>query len=95
MTYPKNGAATYIDIGPDRFSGGHKSLSVPDPMLRLGAAKKPAKNRRTTRVAMFCAKPVPRIKNANIGKLIKTTGFLPKLSDSGAANGPPNAKPSW
>ena len=91
ITYPKNGAATYSDIGPDLFSGCQRSLSVPDPMLRLGAAKKPAKKRRTTRVAMFFAKPVPRMKSAKIGRLMKTTGFLPKLSDSGAANGPPNA----
>lgn len=95
VTYPKKGAATYSDIGPDRFSGCQRSLSVPDPMLRLGAAKNPAKKRRTTRVAMFFAKPVPRMNSAKIGRLIKMTGFLPKLSESGAANGPPNASPSW
>ncbi len=94
-TYPKNGAATYMDIGPDRLSGGHKSLSVPDPILKLGAAKNPAKKRVTTRVAMFCANPVPSMNNANIGKLMNTTGFRPKLSDSGAAKGPPKASPSW
>lgn len=95
MTHPKNGAATYMDIGPERLSGGHKSLSVPDPMLRLGAAKKPAKNRVTSTVAMFCANPVPRMNNAKMGRLMKISGFLPKLSDSGAANGPPQARPSW
>ena len=94
ITYPKNGAATYIDIGLDRLSGCHKSLSVPDPMLKLGAAKKPAKKRKMTKVAMFCAKPVPRINRAKMGRLMKTTGFLPKLSESGAAKGPPKARPS-
>jgi hypothetical protein len=92
---PKNGVATYNDIGPERFSGGHMSLNVPEPMLRLGAAKKPAKNRNTIKVAMLCANPVPSIKSAKIGRLMKMTGRLPNVSLSGAAKGPPNARPSW
>ena len=92
---PKNGVETYNDIGPERFSGGQISLRVPEPMLRLGAAKKPAKNLNTTNVAMLCANPVPRMNNAKIGRLMKMTARLPNVSLKGAANGPPNARPSW
>ena len=91
---PKNGVATYSDMGPDRFSGGQMSLSVPDPILKLGAAKKPEKKRRTTSAAMLCAKPVPRVKSAKMGRLMKITRRLPNVSLRGAANGPPNARPS-
>ena len=95
LNVPKNGAATYIDIGPERLSSCHKSLRVPLPVyvLKLGAEKKPAKKRRTTSVAMFRAKSAPRIKSAKIGRLMKTTGLLPKLSESSAAKGPPKARP--
>lgn len=92
---PKNGVETYRDMGPERFSGGQMSLRVPDPILKLGAAKKPAKNLKTTRVAMLCAKPVPRMKRAKMGRLIKMTGLRPNVSLNGAAKGPPNARPSW
>jgi hypothetical protein len=71
------------------------SLSVPDPMLRLGAAKKPAKKRKTTSAAILGANPVPRMKSAKIGRLMKITGRLPNVSLKGAANGPPKARPSW
>jgi hypothetical protein len=90
---PKNGVATYSDMGPDRSSGGQISLSVPDPILRLGAAKNPAQNRNTTRPAMLCAKPVPKMKSAKMGKLMKMRGRRPKVSLRGAANGPPKASP--
>lgn len=43
----------------------------------------------------MCAKPVPRMKSAKIGKLIKMIGRRPNVSLKGAANGPPNARPSW
>jgi hypothetical protein len=91
---PMKGVATYKDIGPERFSGGQISLSVPEPILRLGAAKKPAQNLRTTSVAMFCANPVPSTKSAKMGRLMKMIGRLPKVSLKGAANGPPKARPS-
>jgi hypothetical protein len=91
---PKNGVATYNDIGPERFSGGQMSLSVPDPILRLGAAKKPAKKRKTTKAAILGANPVPRMKSAKMGRLMKTTGRLPNVSLKGAAKGPPKARPS-
>jgi hypothetical protein len=80
-------------MGPERFSGGQISLNVPDPILRLGAAKKPAQNLSTTRPAILCTKPVPRMKSAKMGKLMKMRGRLPKVSLSGAANGPPKASP--
>ena len=90
---PMNGVATYSDMGPDRFSGGQISLKVPDPMLRLGAAKKPAQNLSTTRLAILCAKPVPRMKSAKMGRLMKMRGRRPNVSLRGAANGPPKASP--
>jgi hypothetical protein len=90
---PKNGVATYSDMGPERFSGGQMSLNVPDPILRLGAAKKPAQNLNTTRLAILCANPVPRMKSAKIGKLMKMRGRRPNVSLRGAAKGPPKASP--
>jgi hypothetical protein len=81
-------------MGLDLFSGGHISLNVPDPMLKLGAAKNPDQNRKTTSADMLCAKPVPRVKSAKMGRLIKITGRRPNVSLKGAANGPPNARPS-
>lgn len=64
-----------MDIGLERLSGCHRSLSVPLPILKLGAANKPAKKRMTTSVVIFCAKPAPRMNRAKTGRLMKTRGL--------------------
>lgn len=91
---PRKGAQTMMAMGMARSCGAHTSDRVALPTLRAGLPKHPAKKRHTTKLAMDCEKPEPRVKRPKMGVHTKYTALRPKFSLQGDAMRGPKARPS-
>jgi len=64
-----------------------------DTYLPVGDPKNPDKNRKTKRAVMLGARAHPRLKQKNRKSVMRNTKLLPHISESGANNSGPVAKP--
>lgn len=90
---PMNAAAEYVPIARPRCEAGNKSEIVPPELPKGDEPKKPARNRRTIKVQMFCEPAAPALNAVMQIKVQMKITRRPDVSLSGAQTNGPKANP--